>query len=184
MISCSTSSKISMKNALKLREIERETKHLFTTVGFQVTLSFSMYASLPHKFRKTLKKRKWRENVCNSVLTEILGYFNNYTPRRHSSLQQTSLVSFHCLFLLISPCKGIHSSLGFWISHCGFRIPKRAGFHLFIYFISFFCISFSCSIRAILKNDVTKHKFVFFFDLQITGLNVLHFFITVYDIII
>ena len=33
-------------------------------------------------------------NVCNSVLTEILAYFNNQTAHRHSSLQQTSLANF------------------------------------------------------------------------------------------
>ena len=39
----------------------------------------------------------------------------------------------------------------------------------------FLRISFSCSNRAVLKNVVRKqNKFVFFFDLQIMGLNVLH----------
>ena len=42
--------KFSMKITVKVREIERETKHLpvFTTVSFQVTFSFLIYASLPH----------------------------------------------------------------------------------------------------------------------------------------
>ena len=44
-------------------------------------------------------------------------------------------------------------------------------------FNAFLRISFSCSNRAVLKNVVRKqNKFVFFFDLQIMGLNVLHFF--------
>ena len=75
--------KIAMKNTVKLREIEREKKYLFTTVSFQVLFSFLIHASLPHIFCKTLKKQRWPENVCNSLLTEILTYFNNCTPRRH-----------------------------------------------------------------------------------------------------
>ena len=66
---------------------------------------------------------------------------------------------------------------GFQLS--GFRIPKRAGFQIFVCvcFNAFLRISFSCSNRAVLKNVVRKqNKFVFFFDLQIMGLNVLHFF--------
>ena len=44
-------------------------------------------------------------------------------------------------------------------------------------FNAFLCISFSCSNRSVLKKVVRKqNKFVFFFDLQIMGLNVLHFF--------
>ena len=65
---------------------------------------------------------------------------------------------------------------GFQLS--GFRIPKRAGFQIFcVCFNAFLRISFSCSDRAVLKNVVRKqNKFVFFFDLQIMGLIVLHFF--------
>ena len=48
----------SMKIDVKLREIEQETKHLFTTVSFQVMFSFSIYASLPHIFCKTRQKTK------------------------------------------------------------------------------------------------------------------------------
>ena len=48
---------------------------------------------------------------------------------------------------------------------------------LFVCFNAFLRISFSCSNRAVLKNVVRKqNKFVFFFDLQIMELNVLHFF--------
>ena len=44
-------------------------------------------------------------------------------------------------------------------------------------FNAFLRISFSCWNSAVLKNVVRKqNKFVFFFDLQIMGLNVLHFF--------
>ena len=44
-------------------------------------------------------------------------------------------------------------------------------------FKAFLCISFSCSNHAVLKNVVRKqNKFVFFFDLQIMVLVVLHFF--------
>ena len=65
---------------------------------------------------------------------------------------------------------------GFQLS--GFQIPKRAGFQIcFVCFNAFLRISFSCSNRAVLKNVVRKqNKFVFFFDLQIMGLNVLQFF--------
>ena len=60
--------------------------------------------------------------------------------------------------------------------HSGFRIPKRAGFHFFSCFNAFLRTSFSCSNLAILKDVVRRHnKFVFFFDLQITGRNVLQF---------
>ena len=44
--------KFSMKNTVKLREIEGDTKHLFTTVSFQV-FSFLMHASLSRVFCKT-----------------------------------------------------------------------------------------------------------------------------------
>ena len=65
---------------------------------------------------------------------------------------------------------------GFQLS--GFGIPKGAGFKILcVCFNAFLRISFSCSNRAVLKNVVRKqNKFVFFFDLQIMGLNVLHFF--------
>ena len=96
-------------------------------------------------------------------------------------------------YICFAPCKGIQESLGFWIPHCGFRIPGT-GFRIPVQWIpdsqkgwipNFLCvcfnaflrISFSCSNRAVLKNVVRKqNKFVFFFDLQIMGLNVLHFF--------
>ena len=41
-----------MKITVKVRERERETKHLpvFTTVSFQVTFSFLIYASLSHTY--------------------------------------------------------------------------------------------------------------------------------------
>ena len=44
---------VRMKNTVKLREIEREAKLLFTTVSFQLMFSFLMHASLPHIFCKT-----------------------------------------------------------------------------------------------------------------------------------
>ena len=83
----------------------------------------------------------------------------------------------------IAPCKGIQDSLGFWIPCCGFRIPgtgfripKRAGFHFFPGFNAFLRTSFSCSNLAILKDFVRRHnKFVFFFDLQNYGRNILQF---------
>ena len=92
----------------------------------------------------------------------------------------------------LAPCKGIQESLGFWIPQCGFRI-SGTGFRIpaqwipdsqkgwipnfFVCFNSFLRISFSCSNRAVLQNVVRKqNKSVFFFDLQIMGLNVLHFF--------
>ena len=93
----------------------------------------------------------------------------------------------------IAPCKGIQESLGFWIPHCGFRI-RGTGFRIPAQWIPdsqkgwipnffvcvlmlFFAFPFSYSNRAVLKNVVRKqNKFVFFFDLQIIGLNVLHFF--------
>ena len=39
--------KITMKITIKLREIERETKHLFITVSFQVMYSFLIYKLMP-----------------------------------------------------------------------------------------------------------------------------------------
>ena len=64
---------------------------------------------------------------------------------------------------------------GFQLS--GFQIPKRPGFQICFVCFNAFRISFSCSNCAVLKNVVRKqNKFVFFFDLQIMGLNVLHFF--------
>ena len=56
--------------------------------------------------------------------------------------------------------------------------PKGLDSNFFcVCFNAFLRISFSCSNRAVLKNVVRKqNKFVFFFDLQIMGLNVLHFF--------
>ena len=53
-----------------------------------------MHGCLTHLVKKLAKKRRWSENVYTFVLIEILAYFNNHTPRRHSSLQQTSLASF------------------------------------------------------------------------------------------
>ena len=46
--------KFSMKITLKVREIEGETKHLLTTVSFQVTFSFLIYASLPHIYSNNI----------------------------------------------------------------------------------------------------------------------------------
>ena len=48
--------KFSMKITVKVREIERETKHLpvFTTVSFQVTFSFLICASLPHIYSNNI----------------------------------------------------------------------------------------------------------------------------------
>ena len=67
---------------------------------------------------------------------------------------------------------GLHTvDSGFQLS--GFRIPKRAGFQIFVCvcFNVFLRISFSCSNRAVLKNVVRKqNKSVFFFDLQIIKL--------------
>ena len=57
-----------MKNTVKLREMERETKHI-TMVSFQVMFSLPRFLA---------KKRKRPENVCNSVLTEILTYLKNH----------------------------------------------------------------------------------------------------------
>ena len=45
--------KFSMKIIVKLREIERETKHLFTTVSYQIMFSLLIFASLPHVFCNT-----------------------------------------------------------------------------------------------------------------------------------
>ena len=58
--------------------------------GWQPCCNACLAAS--HKLILKVAKKKPRrlEKVCNSVLTEILAYFNNYTPRRHWSLQQTS----------------------------------------------------------------------------------------------
>ena len=67
-----------MKNTVKLREIERETKHIFTTVSFQVMFSLPRFIAY---FVKLATKRRRPENVCNSVLTEILVHFNNYIFR-------------------------------------------------------------------------------------------------------
>ena len=54
--------------------------------------------------------------------------------------------------------------------------PKRLDPNFYFCFDAFHRISFSCSNRTILKNVVREHnKFVFFFDLQITGLKVLQF---------
>ena len=39
--------KILMRMNVKLREIERETKHLFTTVSFQVSFMFSFLNNKP-----------------------------------------------------------------------------------------------------------------------------------------
>ena len=64
--------------------------------------------------------------------------------------------------------------------------PKRLDSKFFcVCFNAFLRISFSCSNRAVLKNVVSlkQNKFVFFFDLQIMGLNV-YIFLRVYDIII
>ena len=55
--------------------MKRETKHIFTTLSFQV--KFSLSCSLAY-FVKLAKKRRRPENVCNSVLTDILAYFNNH----------------------------------------------------------------------------------------------------------
>ena len=75
--------------------------------------------------------------------------------------------------MTFAPCKGIQDILGFWIPHCGFRIPvqwildsKKGWIPIFYCFNAFLCISFSCSNLAILKDVVRMHnKFVFFFDL-------------------
>ena len=73
---------------------------------------------------------------------------------------------------------------GFHTVDSGFRVLD-SGFQLSVCFNAFLCISFTCSNHAVLKNVVRKqNKFaVFFFDLQIMGLNVLHS-LRVYDIIL
>ena len=53
--------KFSMKITVKVREIERETKHLFTTVSFQVTFSFLIYALLPHIYSNNISN-----NISNN----------------------------------------------------------------------------------------------------------------------
>ena len=55
--------KFSMKITVKVRVIERETKHLpvFTTVSFQVTFSFLIYASLPHTYSNNISN-----NISNN----------------------------------------------------------------------------------------------------------------------
>ena len=59
----------------------------------------------------------------------------------------------------------------------GFRIPKRAGFHLFSGFNAFLRTSFSCSNLAIMKDVVRRHiTSLFSFSIyKITGRNVLQF---------
>ena len=57
------------------------------------------------KFRPiTLETRRKRNKCLQFRVDGDLAYFNNHTPRHHSSLQQTSLASFltrhHCLFRL------------------------------------------------------------------------------------
>ena len=61
--------------------------------------------------------------------------------------------------------------------HSGFRIPKRAGFHLFSGFNAFLRTSFSCSNLAIMKDVVRRHiTSLFSFSIsKITGRNVLQF---------
>ena len=61
--------------------------------------------------------------------------------------------------------------------HSGFRIPKRAGFHLFSGFNAFLRTSFSCSNLAIMKDVVRRHiTSLFSFSIyKITGKNVLQF---------
>ena len=61
-----------MKNTVKLRVMQRETKHI-TTVSFQVMFSLPRSLAYFVKLAKGLP-----ENVCNSVLTEILAYFSNH----------------------------------------------------------------------------------------------------------
>ena len=118
--------------------------------------------------------------INKSVVTVRRGHFMN------------SVFLSPGIYSCVAPCKGIQESLGFWIPHCGFRIPgtgfripaqwipdSQKGWipNLCVCFNAFLRISFSCSNRAVLKNVVRKqNKFVFFFDLQIMGLNVLHFF--------
>ena len=51
-----------------------KTKHI-TTVSFHVMFSLSRFLAY---FVKLAKKRRRPENVCNSMLTEILTYFNNH----------------------------------------------------------------------------------------------------------
>ena len=66
--------KISMKSTIKLRVIELERKHLFTMVSFQVMFFFTYFVKLT-------KIRRRPGNVCNSVLTEILTFFNHHIYR-------------------------------------------------------------------------------------------------------
>ena len=72
---------------------------------------------------------------------------------------------------------GFHTvNSGFRVLDSGFLEALGSKFFC-VCFNAFLRISFSCLNRAVLKNVVRKqNKFVFFFDLQIMGLNVLHFF--------
>ena len=71
---------------------------------------------------------------------------------------------------------GLHSEdSGSRILNFGFSKGMDSNF--FFCFNALLRISFSCSNRAILKRLLESvTEFVFFFELQITGLNVLHLF--------
>ena len=72
-------------------------------VSFQVMFSFLTYNS-----QKKGGKGRRPENVCNSVLTEILAYFNNHTPHTADIIGEFSC--HHCLFCH-NQTLGIHINL-------------------------------------------------------------------------
>ena len=66
--------KFSMKITVKVREIERETKHLFTTVSFQVTFSFLIYASLPHIYSNNFSNND--DYFCTLYRSTIISMYS------------------------------------------------------------------------------------------------------------
>ena len=81
-----------MMNTVKAERNRTKDKHLLS--GYFFLLNTCVTASLPHIFCETRsKKRRRPENVCHSFLTEILVYFNNHTPRRHSQGSKLTLAN-------------------------------------------------------------------------------------------
>ena len=74
------------KNTIKSWEkyLARDKSLIDNIKSFQVNgFLLNAYLAASHNYlQNSLKKRRSRENVCHSLLTEILAYFNNHIDRR------------------------------------------------------------------------------------------------------
>lgn len=136
-----------------------------TEFGFNYLQNCSCPVRSSHRLTSITGQNKAWQNY------RIQGHFCRglaaVAPRLHSQIEEEAY---------LAQSEGIHDSLGFWIPYCRFRIPdsQKGWFH---FFFSVLILSFAFRFRVRIVLYWKRHnKLVFFFNLQITGLNVLHFF--------